>query len=230
MTLIGINGKLGSGKTTFAELLLNQLGNGSKRGVIVNFADDLKNEASNYLAANGTKKTLDLLEGYIPEDLLIQIKAGFDEWENRGYSLSTMLIKEALYNMRGDEVKKLLRPYVQAWGTEYRRKHFGDNYWVEKTMKRIESLDKRGVSFVLLSDMRFPNEYEAVLDYPGITCRIVRPGLPKNEYSDHPSETSLDNHKFDIEITNSGTLQDLEDQARETYVMLTNPEILAHKA
>jgi hypothetical protein len=83
----------------------------------------------------------------------------------------------------------------------------------------------------LITDMRFPNEYDAVKSRGGITIRVKRPCVECNEIhqhkmscsksfqSEHPSETSLDNHKFDYEIINNSSIEDLIEKVRQ--ILLT---------
>jgi hypothetical protein len=91
----------------------------------------------------------------------------------------------------------------------------------------------------IITDMRFPNEMEAVVEKGGITIRVVRPkveslvdkmrpysdsvhyGIPMPE--EHPSETALDGHTMHYEIINDGTIEDLVEKVRE---ILTKQGIL----
>jgi hypothetical protein len=69
----------------------------------------------------------------------------------------------------------------------------------------------------LISDLRFPNEAAAVTKRGGINVRVTRPTLQRLGviYKDpHPSETALDNHKFDYHIVNNGSLADLSDHVK----------------
>ena len=76
----------------------------------------------------------------------------------------------------------------------------------------------------IISDTRFPNEYEAVKERGGICARITRVDKTDtrkfNEVPnwDHPSETSLDGYKFDYYIDNSGSIEDLIEEVRKMLV------------
>jgi dephospho-CoA kinase len=82
-----------------------------------------------------------------------------------------------------------------------------------------------------ITDMRFPNEYDAVKARGGITIGVKRPCFECNEIyqhkmscsksfqSEHPSETSLDNHKLDYEIINNGTIEELIEKVKQ--ILLT---------
>lgn len=65
----------------------------------------------------------------------------------------------------------------------------------------------------IISDIRFPNEFDAVKRRNGIVVRVERSG---SEQSDsHSSETALDNHTFDYTIHNSGGIPDLVEKIHD---------------
>lgn len=70
-----------------------------------------------------------------------------------------------------------------------------------------------------ITDMRFSNEMEAVVERKGITIRVTRPvEKSKTTARLHPSETSLDKAKFDYEIINDGSIDDLIAKVREILI------------
>lgn len=101
-----------------------------------------------------------------------------------------------------------IRPLMQRLGTEVGRDMFGENFWVDLAIDRIEDGSK-----VVFADVRFPNEARAVKSLGGEVWRIMREGvMPAN---DHISEHALnDYHDFDRLILNNGTLEDLETQVK----------------
>ena len=103
-----------------------------------------------------------------------------------------------------------LREVLQIVGTELLREGFNKNVHVASTMANIKDKDN-----VIITDLRFPNEMEAVKKKGGITIRVNRPGLTK---SNHLSETSLDSAEFDYEIDNNGTISDLVDKIRNILI------------
>jgi hypothetical protein len=66
-----------------------------------------------------------------------------------------------------------------------------------------------------ITDMRFPNEMDAVKERGGITIRVVRPGT---ESGTHPSETALDEATFDYEIINDGEIVDLIEKVKTILI------------
>lgn len=73
----------------------------------------------------------------------------------------------------------------------------------------------------IIDDWRYVlSEFEFIDEFKGKTIRIIRPSV---EAIDSPSETSLDNHKFDYTIINDGTLEELEEKVK---VILADLNIL----
>jgi hypothetical protein len=78
-----------------------------------------------------------------------------------------------------------------------------------------------------ITDMRFPNEMDAIKERGGITIRVVRPHGYTNPHtgvykemplSYHPSETALDDAKFDYEIINDGEIVDLIEKVKTILI------------
>ncbi len=107
-----------------------------------------------------------------------------------------------------------VRSYLQRLGTEAGRKVLGENIWVDTTMEKVEASGKLAV----ITDVRFPNEFDAVVDAGGEVWWVERPGTkPVNA---HVSETALDHLQFDRVVGNDGSLLDLHHQL---YAMLNVP-------
>lgn len=123
--------------------------------------------------------------------------------------------------------KSSMAPYgkwgalLQWWGTDLRRKHFGENYWVSKTIAQIV---KENPDVALITDTRFPNEAQAVKNLGGYNLNITRlnadgtPFVAPDRPADHPSETALDNWAWDLKIVNSDGHAALTGELAITYV------------
>ena len=95
-----------------------------------------------------------------------------------------------------------IRELMQRMGTEVGREMFYEDIWVDAALNKITSDMK-----VVIADVRYPNEADAIQKSGGSLWRIERPGIgPANE---HPSESALDLYKFRIRLANDGTLEDL---------------------
>ena len=99
------------------------------------------------------------------------------------------------------EVRRLL----QAMGTEVGRNMFGENIWVDALMKKIKGKPK-----VVITNVRFPNEAEAVWSRGGEVWEVTRPGFAPA--LGHVSDTALDSVQKNAYIHNDGTERDLADK------------------
>ena len=102
---------------------------------------------------------------------------------------------------RDPEVRRLL----QTLGTDVGRKMFGDDFWINIALSGLKSEDK-----VVVSDVRFPNEAQAIKNLGGTVWRINRHN--HSAVNGHPSEHAMDNYMFNHVIYNDGTLDDLSDE------------------
>lgn len=79
------------------------------------------------------------------------------------------------------------------------------DFWVRATMTRVGEIDGP----VVVTDVRFPNEADAIEQAGGLLIRVVRPGTGHDFGSDHVSETALDDRRTHARILNDGSLDDL---------------------
>jgi hypothetical protein len=99
------------------------------------------------------------------------------------------------------EVRRLL----QVFGTDVGRKMFNENFWVDIALAGLNPEHR-----VVLSDVRFPNEAEAIKNLGGQVWRINRHNhAPVNG---HKSEHAMDNFMFKHVLYNDGTIDDLADE------------------
>ena len=110
--------------------------------------------------------------------------------------------------------------FQQKLGTEGLRKGVHQDGWVISLMS--EYSDKE---MWIVTDVRFPNEAEAIRDRQGILIRIN--GDPTGERSlskrdlNHLSETALDSYQhFDFIVDNSSSISALQTQAENIVLHL----------
>lgn len=101
-----------------------------------------------------------------------------------------------------------IRELLQRLGTEAVRDGLHPNAWVMALMSDYMQGDEW-----VITDMRFKNEYDTIKTYGGYTIKVTRPGV--NPVNSHSSEDDLADVKFDYEICNDGTLDDLENKVRD---------------
>ena len=102
---------------------------------------------------------------------------------------------------QNQEVRRLL----QVFGTEVGRKMFGLDFWIDITLKDVDNS-----KHVVISDVRFPNEADAITKLGGSIWRINRHN--HSAVNGHASEHAMDNYLFNHVIYNDGTLDDLSDE------------------
>jgi len=109
------------------------------------------------------------------------------------------------------------RYILQKLGTEVMRDQFGQNIWIKAVRRKIE-LTPCSFSIVVITDVRFKNEAEAIKEWGGFLVRVERrSAIPPlgSANPDHPSETDLDDWKggWDGLIKNDGDFIDLKEMA-----------------
>ena len=101
------------------------------------------------------------------------------------------------------------RHMMQTLGTEWGRACIHPDFWVmiaRAKTRRIMNDD----GFVVIDDVRFPNEAAMVFDLGGELWRIDRPGVAYN--GDHCSEGGLEDIAPDRVIVNDGTIAQLKEK------------------
>ena len=122
---------------------------------------------------------------------------------------------------------------LQLVGTDSLRNHFNEGIWFMTLENRVR---KNPEQHVVISDVRFPNEIEFIKNQGGILLKVNRGPAPvwyetalmankgnsiakkimTDTYSQaHFSEWAWVGSKFDFELNNDGTLEDLETQVKD---------------
>ena len=197
--IIGVCGFIGSGKDTIADYLVGF--HGYRRD---SFAGTLKDAVA---AVFGWDR--ELLEGRTPEARAWREQV--DTW------WATRL---AMPNLTP-------RWVLQYWGTEVCRRAFHDDIWIAALEARLS----RRSDNTVISDVRFPNEINSIRRAGGKIVWVKRGKLPDwygvalaannnlpqpnassqilTELGVHISETAWVGTKFDYEIDNNGTIDEL---------------------
>jgi len=179
MNLIGITGLKTSGKDTTFEAIERITGDATRRA----FADNLK--------ALGAKA----------------LGLRFDDMD---------ILKErgelAIGDSQGWNSPITGRQYLQNLGVGA-REVFGVGFWVDQVLPldnfRLEEIwteNDRLPTWGVVTDVRFPNEAQRVLDLGGQVWEVVRPGL---ESDGHASEIPLPREYITREILNDASIHDL---------------------
>lgn len=244
--IIGINGKINSGKDTVGSIiqyLTSESGNVnssrhrsyeeflSKGGGYAprNFDHHYVSDWEIKKFAGKLKTTASLLTG-IPvekfEDQEFKKTYLSEEW-NSPYN-----IPFSGPDFVEHDGRMTVRELLQKLGTEAMRDNLHENVWVNALFADYKGIITEPAKFGgtaigeypnwIITDMRFPNEMDAVYKREGFTIRVVRDyalrGGPEDPKNQHPSETALDDSHFDYEIINDGTIEDLIEKVREILI------------
>lgn len=87
------------------------------------------------------------------------------------------------------------RKLLQRMGTEVGRNMFGEDFWVNQGLLKASQHEN-----VVIADTRFENEANAIRKTSGQIWRITKPN--HKPVNNHPSETALDDYRFDWTIPN----------------------------
>lgn len=218
MALIGISGKLGSGKDTVGEIIqyLTGVDADGKFTKGLNWSYSSNFEIKKF--AGKLKMVGALLSGADVKD--------FEDQDFKKHNMSP-------------EWGMTYREFLQKLGTEAMRDGLHTNVWVNALFAdykgRVKEWDEFGNDLLVeypnwvITDMRFPNELEAVVVRGGFTIRVVRP-KPREMFlmnattiidtriPEHPSETALDDARFDYVIDNDGTLDELVQKVKDILI------------
>lgn len=160
MNIIGISGKIGTGKSTLGRLIAEQLG-----AKVRSFGDLLKEEVAELFNFN---------IGYC------YTQAG----------KNTYILHSDLPN-GGMTVRQIL----QWYGSDVIRAQ-DPTYWSRTMKQEIDKL-KANYDYLVIDDVRFPDEARLVVVEDGILVRLEPyTGWQPGEYADHQSEIALDDWKY----------------------------------
>lgn len=101
---------------------------------------------------------------------------------------------------------------MQTLGTEWGRNTLSDTLWIDVCMNKVNSALHRHGTSVVVSDVRFPNEAEAIRAAGGKIIQILRAGGPGIQDNQHVSENGIPQHMIDTIIINDGSLEDFKIQ------------------
>lgn len=108
------------------------------------------------------------------------------------------------------------RKLLQTLGTEWGRDMIHPEIWIMSTMRRIE-----GLTDVVITDVRFNNEAEAILARGGAIWRITgRASALGDTQAGHSSEAGVAEKYIDATIANEGSIDDLSSAVDSAYARL----------
>jgi len=102
---------------------------------------------------------------------------------------------------------------MQTLGTEWRNM-ISPDLWLIQWEWRLRFSHNQNI---VVPDVRFQDEAEAIRRHRGIIVRVIRPTNNSNDFSRHVSETEMTGIQVDATVYNDGTIEDLWEKADKLY-------------
>lgn len=217
-TLIGISGKMRSGKNTIGEYLAKLYGWSGRSTKLVSFAGPLK---------EACKSDYSRLQEYMNEFVfkfrekikMLGLPPTYHMLveKNLEGSLRELEINDENWYENKTPITRIL---IQDYGTKIFRERVGSNYW---TSKFIEEVNNSVEDVIICTDVRFINEAEAIKN-SGLNNILIRvnKNLPITALSNAASETDLDNYtSWDVVFDNNSSVEDLYKKVEQFYEKLS---------
>lgn len=202
-----MSGKMGAGKDTIGDGIESKLKSKGEKVISMSYSLPMRKEMQdvvNFYNSTGSHK----------------ITA-------RHFNVSEQEVEKYLSILNGGNIYERTdeaRLAVQYWGTDVRRKQ-NVNYWIDQLIKMVvEEVCK--LNHIKISDVRFPNEADSILDLGGKIIRIELPDevrvsrilkrdnlVPTKAHLEHSSETALDNYLFDRVFDGEKSIDSLVDES-----------------
>jgi hypothetical protein len=245
MSIIGVNGKIGSGKDTVGKIIQYLTSEYRDKYNFIEWQDRVENYGSSTYSPFEIKKFAGKLKTIASLLTGIDVK-DFEDQEFKNTYLGpewvtfTDIFSEEIGTISSAH-EMTVREFLQKLGTEAMRDGLHINVWVnalfadykaEESWLNVQLSEKPELVYPnwIITDMRFPNELEAVEEREGVTIRVVRPcsecgGIGYHKMScskqypkQHASETALDDAEFDYEIINDGSIKDLIEKVKQILI------------
>lgn len=187
-TIIGLMGKKRSGKDTFAERLVSA--HGYRR---VAFADPIR-------------------EALLELNPIVSAEEWQDDLELSNHGVDEVRLAELVDRLgwEGAKANPEVRRLLQEFGVGLRR--VDNDLWLNAALRKVDAAEGP----VVITDVRFPNEFDALAARGATMVRVVRPGTEPSDQ--HVSETALDDYEPDVEIYNVRGIKELHDEADLTRI------------
>lgn len=156
---------------------------------------------------------------------LIKKRLGNDSVESLAFAKPIKDAAKILFNFTDeqlyDQIKKeeidqrwgkSPRQILQWLGTDVLREHIDQDFFIKCVKQKIENSDK---NFIVVTDVRFPNEAEFIKSIGGKVVKIVRPDAITTEHNGHITEQGIPESLVDNTIINDGTIEEYNDAIME---------------
>lgn len=195
--VIGINGKIGSGKDTIGRIIQYLTSDYKDKYDFVEWIDRVEN----YRSSTHSKFEVKKFAGKLKQIASMLTGIPVEKFEDQEFKKTNLPEHWNTLQQSGRNKVSLpmtVRELLQKLGTEAMRQGLHTNVWVNAlfadynpgyTISPLD-VDNRPPDKWIITDMRFPNEMEAVVNKEGITIRVVRYKVGDKVYWTDPEDVS----------------------------------------
>ncbi len=239
MTVIGLTGPIGHGKSTFATAVAD-IEPKTKRlessMVIAEVANALHAATQNIPPRDDIEAInnwLKPLPGILKRTVhakctfnQIEIRTGDAELDPLDYEKLLLHMEnlgrrpELLKQKITKENKEAYRPILQ-WLGGYLVKKVDSGIWYKEIVRRAGQMQDQDFEYCLIGGLRFPTDAKYVRSVGGIIIRVYRPGYLQYDKLD-PTERERDGIKPDCTIVSNGTIEDIAKLASQVLLDIKN--------
>jgi len=193
VVVLGLGAMAGAGKDTFLDLLAD-------RADIVNvkFADALTDEVAALFSERVTREDFQALRDNSHDK---DVKMGVFRARNVENDHYKGFLAMQGYDL---DAPMSIRDHLVLYGTDYARKFRGqEDVWLRKGLERIEEVRSKGL-IPVVTDVRFPNEAQAIKDLGGTLVSITADWLANRALDaiTAKAEGLLKDVQFDAKLIN----------------------------
>jgi len=107
------------------------------------------------------------------------------------------------------------RQILQWLGTDVLRKHINEEFFIMNMKQRIANSKAK---YIVISDVRFPNEAEFVRSLGGKVIQITRSNSKTTEHNTHITEQCLPSELIDMVVLNDGTKEEFQHKIKQLQI------------
>lgn len=151
------------------------------------------------------------------DPILAMVHALFNEAGVDGAWAAERALKEQPTPVLGVSYRRL----AQTLGTEWGRELISPELWLRVAAHKVQQARLYGLHAVI-SDVRFPNEAQWLVEQGGLLVRVIRPDLPPlpPDSASHPSEHYAERLPAHEELLNGASITTLLDRVDDLVRML----------
>lgn len=251
MTLLGITGPIGHGKSTFADEIAAiepstlHLESSAIISEVVNALHETFATAINPADIEAINNWLDALPDILKQTTHTDcdfgsIRITSEDMQSNPIEYQKLLEHLELLQQQPElarqpitpENKPVYRPILQ-WVGGYLVRRIGPGIWYDEIVRRAQQASEQGTKIAVAGGVRYPNEADIIRNAGGKVIKIYRPSLDEQDTTD-PTERERNNITVDITVVNNGSLEELMQVARTILSDLASgelkPEYRAHTA